>query len=116
MLMNRHYVGALILAMLAMLVCGGPMLAQGIDTLDPSLPPSDGVYRTPDQVHAEFTGGALQIILKNPEHSRFTNVIRETIGPNEKETFDSELHANVQVIIGGIDQGTAPVGATGQVM
>lgn len=110
--MNRLYTGTFFLTVLALLVCAGPILAQGIDTFDPTLPPLDGKYRTPDQVHAEFNGPGLQIILKKPEHQAILRELNQPIGPDEKETFGSTLVGTASVN-GGPD---TPVTMQGLVM
>ena len=50
----------------AAVLSAGSALAQGVDTADPTLPPDDGVYRSPADVHAEFHGPGLDIITKSP--------------------------------------------------
>jgi len=91
---SRSYV---LFSVLGVLFCAGPTLAQGINTPDPVLPPLDGVYRTPDQVHAQFNGAGLTIILQKPEHQAILRELNLSIGPDEKETFFSTLTAEVNV-------------------
>jgi hypothetical protein len=95
--MNRHYAGTLTLTALVVLTGVGALRAQGIDTPDPVLPPLDGVYRTPDQVHAQFNGPGLTIILQKPEHQAILRELNMPIGLDEKETFGSRLSAEVNV-------------------
>jgi hypothetical protein len=71
--------------------------AQGIDTNDPVLPPLDGVYRTADQVHAEFSGPGLAVILQKPEHQAILRELNVIVGLDEHETFFSTLMAEVNV-------------------
>lgn len=75
----------------------------GVSTIDPSLPPNDGVYRTPQQIHTEYHDDAqgLHVILQDVAHRRFANVQREVVGDDEQETFDSTLTAFVSVSTGG---------------
>lgn len=86
----------------------------------PSLPVTypDGVYRTPQDVHAEFGGPALLIVLSSIEHRAFAipPIVRTPVGPDEREQFSSEALGNVTVFINGIQQGPAqPFQATGPV-
>lgn len=71
--------------------------AQGIDTNDPVLPPLDGVYRTADQVHAQFNGPGLAVILQKPEHQAILRELNVIVGLDEHETFSSSLHAEINV-------------------
>ena len=66
-------------------------------TNNPNLPP-DGVYLSPDQVHAMYTGGALTIVLTAVQHQPFANETqRQAVGPNEIETFPSSMAGLVSV-------------------
>ena len=81
-------------------------LAQGLDTPSALLPP-DGDYISPDQYH-EYS--AMGIILDDPIHRPFVGTtIREAIGSDELETFDS-LFTAVE-----IGQGLGDVSLTGPV-
>lgn len=95
--MNRHYAGTVILTALVIIAGAGLLRAQGINTPDPVLPPLDGVYRTPAQVHAQFNGPGLQIILQNIEHQAILRELNQPIGPDEKETFSSTMKGDVNV-------------------
>src|SRR6266446_225310 len=79
-------------ALLAALVLAAPARAQVV-TSNPGLPVTypDGVYRTPDQVHADFHGPGLAIVLTNIEHRPFAPAQVHTNGPNEQEDFNSEM-------------------------
>ena len=80
-------------------------LAQGLDASSPNLPP-EGQYVSPDEYHTYM---AMGIILDDPVHDRFTNVVREAVGNDEFETFDSYFQA---VEIG---LGLGPISLTGPV-
>ncbi len=68
-------------------------------TPNPNLPVTypDGVYRTPDQVHAQFNVPGLSIILSNIEHRAFGPVNSFPSGPNEIENFNSGMLGLVSV-------------------
>ena len=82
-------------------------------TTDPSLPVvyPDGVYRTPEEIHATFHGPGLVIVLTHIEHRPFAPVIRDNNGVDEFEQFDSALVG--QISMNGDPfvpiQGTGPV-------
>ena len=73
------------------LVEGGP--SPGVLTVDPNLPPTAGVYRTAADVHAEFAGPALQLILRDVQHRPLAEPPpqRTNDGTNETEIFQSTL-------------------------
>ncbi len=81
--------------------------ASGIDTFNPGLPPQGAIggyaaYMTPAQVHADYSGMGLTIILSEVSHSAFANIQLEqnATGPGgtgEKETFDSVLSGLVSI-------------------
>jgi len=81
------------------LVDGAP--PPGLLTVDPSLPPTDGVYRTAADVHAEFSGPGLQIILRDMQHRAFAQPppVRTIVGANEVEDFQSSLSGTA--LVGG---------------
>src|SRR5258708_3547353 len=59
-------------------------------TNDPSLPPGpNGGYLS--QYHATYTTGGPVFNLHDFIHSGFTNIIRNDVGPNQFESFDSTL-------------------------
>jgi hypothetical protein len=55
----------------------------------PLVPPLDGVYRTPQDVHATYSGPGLLVVLENISHFGFSNVGRVFGGGGVTETFDS---------------------------
>lgn len=80
-------------------------VAQGVDTTNPNLPPQ-GVYLTPDQVHAMYTAGALQIVLSAVQHQPFAAQSTRKTGPasdgtggsaDEVEDFPSLMSGQVSV-------------------
>jgi hypothetical protein len=89
---------------LGLLVCaialGSPAIAQflpggGVDTADPELPPP-GVYLSPQDVHAMYSGGALTIVLQAIQHQPFKDLdpahLPDATGvTNEHHDFDSDL-------------------------
>jgi len=64
----------------------------GINTPDPNLPPP-GVYLSPDDVHAMYSGPDLEIVLMAIQHQPFAGGSRQP-GPgptDETENFESSL-------------------------
>ena len=93
---NRRIVAAVLAAFALVLLSGASALAQGVETDDPSLPPKDGVYLSPDDVHANYTGTDLDLVLEQPQHKPIADQAqREDVGPDELETFDSVVDAFV---------------------
>ena len=81
-------------------------LAQGVDAPSADLPPP-GVYVSPDMYH-EYS--AMGIILDDPAHDPFEEgAIRERVGDDEIETFDSKFTAME------IGLGLGPITLTGPV-
>jgi hypothetical protein len=68
----------------------------GIDTPDPTLPP-EGVYLSPDDVHAMYTGANLAIVLTAVQHQPFKDLPPRPVPPppatpvDELHDFDSDL-------------------------
>jgi hypothetical protein len=81
----------------AVLVSAAAKADADVITASPNLPPVTALdgnpigYLTPTQVHAEYTGAGLDVILSQVIHSGFTNIQVSTSGPNEIETFNSTL-------------------------
>jgi hypothetical protein len=113
--MKRHFAAAILIATLSVPFFAGQVLAQGINTTDPVLPPLDGKYRTAADAHADFNGAGFQIILRNIEHQALVRLTNLPVGADEQETFTSSLSGNIQLISGGIDQGTVPTSGSGPV-
>jgi hypothetical protein len=93
---------SLVIAMLGVLTIGSvamahPPLGKGGDTPSPDLPPiiPEG-YLSPADVHARYSGPALEVIMAMPQHLPFAG--QTTFGPDgERHHFDSQLHAQVSV-------------------
>ena len=78
-------------AAVLLVLSGGQVWAQGIDTPNPDLPP-DGVYLTPDDVHAMYSGPDLLIVLSAIQHRPFVpGMIHDDGAGNEIEDFGSSL-------------------------
>jgi hypothetical protein len=77
----------------------------------PLVPPTDGVYLSPQSVHAEYSGPGLTVILKDIQHTGFANIVRTPLGGNTTETFDSTVFGNVSINGGGF----IPISLTGPV-
>jgi len=87
-----------IIWLVMLLVLPGTVLASPFYVgSSPLVPPPDGVYLTPQQVHAEYMDGALDIILRDIRHSGFTNINRTPSSGNTFETFNSTVMGNVSV-------------------
>jgi hypothetical protein len=63
----------------------------------PLVPPTDGVYLSPQNVHAEYDAPGLQIILQDIQHSGFTNINRIPVSGGTLETFNSTVVGNVSI-------------------
>ena len=85
---------------LALLLFSAGFASAQVTTSNPGLPPDTGVYLTPAQVHADYSGQGLTIVLSQVQHQPFARgdstlgipgpVITDN-GPNETESFGSEL-------------------------
>lgn len=96
------------LVITSVLVWSLPASAQ-IDTDDPGLPPLDGVYLNPSNVHVLFSGSALDLILERPEHKAILVELKDRLpqpGPvGEQEIFFSTLAGGAQVCPPGTGSG-----------
>jgi len=77
---------------------GAPVGAQVI-TPNPNLPVvyPEGVYRTPNEIFAAYNGPGLAIVLTNVDLRAFAGGGRANSGPNEIETYNSEMVGLVNV-------------------
>src|SRR3990172_5706574 len=95
-LMNRHWNLSLALGicLCAMLAIGAQAWAHpgGLNTPSPDLPPIivPGVYLSPSDVHAKYSGPALEIVLKDLKHQPFA-----LLDPNEVRPDGSEDRKSV---------------------
>jgi hypothetical protein len=102
-MMTRNYLGGL----LCVLVFGSQAFAQflsggGVDTTDPELPPP-GVYLSPQDVHAMYSGPNLLIVLQAIQHQPFKDLdpahLPDPTGvTNEHHDFDSDLRGQGQCV------------------
>jgi cysteine-rich repeat protein len=93
-------VGLATAAALIASVLGATPASAGVICDSPDLPPGCGEYRTAADVHAAFADpdpAVVEAILHDVSHSRFLNVVRTPLGPDELEDFDSTLEALVDV-------------------
>jgi hypothetical protein len=87
--------------------CGSQTFAQflpggGVDTTDPELPPP-GVYLSPQDVHAQYSGPNLLIVLQAIQHQPFKDLdpahLPDATGvTNEHHDFDSDLRGQAQCL------------------
>jgi hypothetical protein len=91
------------MAMLGVLAVGDLALAhppngRGGTTPSPDLPPiiPEG-YLSPFDVHARYSGPALEVILSMPQHQPFAGTTFPDPANNERHHFESTLHAMVSV-------------------
>ncbi len=105
---------AVLLAVAAILACGGVARAQGVDQNNSDLPPA-GVYLTPADVHANYSGPGLAIVLSHVQHQPFINgpgAVHRTPannGHDEIEQFQSSVTGMVS-INGSPDQPVTGIG------
>jgi hypothetical protein len=94
--------------MTSVLVWSLPASAQ-VDTDDPGLPPLDGVYLNPSNVHVLFSGPTLDLILERPEHKAILVELKDRLpqpGPvGEQEIFFSTLTGGAQACPPGTGAG-----------
>jgi len=94
--MMMAYTSRIAAAIAVLFLSSGTLLA-GVVTDSPALPPNDGVYRTASDVHAEFSGPDLLIVLKDILHKPIADragITIETIDADEIETFDTTLNGS----------------------
>ncbi len=101
------------LAALSMLLVGGNAWAQGgVDQPTTDLPP-DGVYLSPSDVHAMYTGPELEIVLSAIQHQPFVPGQTTTDPTGESHFFNSSVEGIGQcndVVAGACaDNGLPPV-------
>ncbi len=95
---KRQIVVAVLAAFALVLLSSASALAQDwIITDDPELPPLDGVYRTAEQVHAEFDTPLPPIIMENILHQAAFVRLRWDDAGDEHEEFESILRADVTI-------------------
>ena len=63
----------------------------------PLVPPTDGVYLSPQQVHAEYVTGGLDIVLQDISHGSFNSITRLIGGSGTTEQFNSTVVGNVSI-------------------
>jgi hypothetical protein len=94
-IMRARFISTILLVVLA---SPGALLASPVYIGNsPLLPPTDGVYVSPQDAHAEYDAPGLQVILQDIQHSGFTNIVRTPFAGGTTETFDSTVVGNVSV-------------------
>ncbi len=87
----------------------------GLVTADPSLPPTDGEYRSPSDYGPEFVGTDIQIAFRDIVYQALATPppTRTPIGPDELEDFESTLTAIADVTYLGSPLGSVPFTLSG---
>src|SRR3974377_474735 len=87
--MRTRFLSTMVLV--ALLASPGALLASPVYIgTSPLVPPTDGVYVSPQNAHSEYDAApGLQIILQDIRHSGFTNIVRSPFSGGTSETFDS---------------------------
>ena len=86
----------------ALMISAGFASAQVI-TSNPTLPPNTGSYMTPQQVHADYSGQGLQVVLSQLSHEPFNTgpgsvkYTDNTTTGTETDTFNSQATGMVSV-------------------
>jgi hypothetical protein len=83
----------------ACMVAAGMSFGQ-VTTSNPGLPPNTGAYMTPSQVHADYSGPGLAIVLSQVSHEPFANTAQisdNSATKTETESFNSQLTGMVSV-------------------
>lgn len=106
-----------ITSMLFLAVCwalSGAVVAAPLSYVgtSPLVPPADGVYLHPGNVHTIYSGGALTIVLERAEHRGFSQIERTPNGAGTLENFHSDVGGEVSINGGPL----TPVTLSGQVM
>ncbi len=71
-----------------------------VTTANPNLPPDTGAYMSPQQVHADYSGAGLAIVMSEVSHQPFANSAKyqdDTTTGTETETFDSQATGLVSI-------------------
>ncbi len=87
--------GTAVAGLVFVAVFSGQNAGAQVITSNPQLPPDVGGYLS--QFHATFADGSDIYNLNNIIHTGFTNVVRQLVGPDEHETFDSTLFADLTI-------------------
>ena len=90
----------------------GPIL-----TPNPALPPTDGVYRSPAQVWAEYVGPNLEIVLQDARNRPLADPppVVTTVGADEVQSFQMMATGTAIITMGGSAGEPVPVELTGPV-
>ncbi|MEX0611790.1 MAG: PEP-CTERM sorting domain-containing protein [Pirellulales bacterium] len=97
--MMKRRIGILI-AVLGGTACGQALAHPGgVNAPSPDLPPivPDGVYLSPADVHAMYSGPALEIVLSMIEHQPYAGMPPENFPDGERHHFESQLQGQVSI-------------------
>lgn len=93
----RRYLAPAALFVTVLLSLPGTVLATYFGTTN-LVPPPDGVYLTPPQVHATYNGPGLVIVLQDIQHHGFGGITRVDDGSGGTlEHFNSVVDGNVSI-------------------
>ncbi len=87
----------------------------GLVTGDPSLPPTEGEYRSPSEYGPEFFGPDIQIVVQDIVYQALAipSPVRTNVGADEAEAFESTLTAMVNITLFGVPQALVPLTLSG---
>ena len=87
----------------------------GLVTGDPSLPPTEGEYRSPSEYGPEFYETVLQIVFQDIVYQALATPppVRTDMGADEKEEFQSTLTATADITYLGSPLGSVPFTLSG---
>ena len=93
----------------------GNMAWAGLVTADPSLPPTDGEYRSPSDYGPEFLGADIQIVVQNIAYQALAvpPPLLTPAGPDEIEMFESTLTGMVNITYLGTPLAPVPLALEG---
>jgi hypothetical protein len=98
--MMKHRICVLCAVLGLMALCGTAVAHPGgVNAPSPDLPPivPDGVYLSPSDVHARYSGPALEVVLSMIEHQPYAAIPPSYFPDGERHHFESQLHGQVSI-------------------
>ena len=85
-------------ATVLVMVCSAAVLADGVNTSNPNLPPDLGTYVNANRVPITYNGGGLSVILQDLQlKPNAATTVRTNFGLDEREAFDVTLNGTASV-------------------